>query len=220
MKKRIMLLGDSVRMFYTDKVKNKLGSDYEVWAPNENGRFAKYTLNTLRHWIPEFPEPDVIHWNNGLWDVGVFYEDEGCFTGIDEYIETLGRILCQLKKTNAKIIFATTTPVRPEKAFLSPTNHAIHRNSDIELYNKHAVEFMKNNDVTVNDLYSLISNDLYKYVGNGDTDIIHPSALGVDVLSDAVASCIIDVCRDLKTTLKNQKSPKAQKTVLDEMHMQ
>jgi len=29
----------------------------------------------------------------------------------DEYIETLGRIINELKRTSAKIIFATTTPV-------------------------------------------------------------------------------------------------------------
>ncbi len=217
MKKRVMLLGDSVRMFYRAEVERKLGDEYEVWSPDENGRFAKYTLNTLRYWLPEFPEPDVIHWNVGLWDVGVNYPEEGCFTGLDEYIDTLRRILCQLRKTNAKIIFATTTPVSPKKAFLSETNHSIHRNSDIELYNQHAVEFMKENGVIVNDLYSLIIEDLDRYVGDGVNDIIHPSVTGVDVLSDAVVSCIKEACKDLRTS---HKVYEAKKNTLDEMHIQ
>ncbi len=217
MKKRIMLLGDSVRMFYRDEVERKLGEEYEVWSPDENGRFAKYTLNTLRYWLPEFPEPDVIHWNNGLWDVGINYEEEGCFTDLEEYVDTLRRILVQLRKTGAKIIFATTTPVSPKKAYLSDTNHSIHRNSDIELYNKYAVEFMKEQGVQVNDLYSLICHDLDMYIGDGGRDIIHPSVAGVEVLSDAVSSCIRDACKDLKTTVKRIQ---AQKNDLDEMHIQ
>ncbi len=218
MKKKIMLLGDSVRMFYTDSVKEKLGDEYEVWAPAENGRFAKYTLNTLRYWLPAFPEPDVIHWNVGLWDVGINYgEEEGRFTGIDEYVDTLRRILRELKKTGAKIIFATTTPVSPKKAVISETNHSIHRNSDIQLYNSRAVEFMRENNVQVNDLYSLLCDDLDKYIGDGVRDIIHPSVEGVKVLSDAVSKCIIDACGDIKVS---DKTKEAQINTLDEKHIQ
>ena len=109
--KNIMLLGDSIRMFYQKKVIEKLGNDYNVWGPEENVRFARYTQNSLRFYLAEFPNPDVIHWNNGLWDAATLYPEDGCFTPLEEYISSLKIILRELKKTGAEIIFATSTPV-------------------------------------------------------------------------------------------------------------
>ena len=36
--KRIMLIGDSIRMGYQEQVKALLGSGYEIWTPEENAR--------------------------------------------------------------------------------------------------------------------------------------------------------------------------------------
>ena len=69
--KEVLLLGDSIRMFYQERVKELLGEEYNVSAPEENCRFSMYTLNSLRTWLPGFPKPDIIHWNNGLWDTAI-----------------------------------------------------------------------------------------------------------------------------------------------------
>ena len=146
--KEILLLGDSIRMFYQDRVKELLGEAYNVSGPTENGRFAAYTFNSLRMWLPTFPKPDVIHFNNGLWDTAILYAEDGCFTPLDEYIRTMERIVRQLKKTGARLIFATTTPTHPGKAEWVTDMPPRHVNADIERYNAAAVELM---DITGRD---------------------------------------------------------------------
>ena len=37
---KVLLLGDSIRMFYQNEVIKQLGDDYEVFAPKENCRFS------------------------------------------------------------------------------------------------------------------------------------------------------------------------------------
>lgn len=119
MMQNVLLLGDSIRLFYQDKVKEKLGSDYKVMSPEENCRFSYYALNSLRFWLPKFETPDIIHWNIGLWDSAILYPEDGCFVPKSEYVENMKKILRELKKTGAKIIFATTTPVSDEKSIFT-----------------------------------------------------------------------------------------------------
>lgn len=42
--KRVLLLGDSIRMGYDSMVKELLSDKYEVFFPEDNGRFSSYTL--------------------------------------------------------------------------------------------------------------------------------------------------------------------------------
>lgn len=185
--KEIMLLGDSIRMFYQERVRELLGEAYNVSAPAENGRFAAYTFNSLRMWLPTFPKPDVIHFNNGLWDTAILYAEDGCFTPLDEYIRTMERIVRQLKKTGARLIFATTTPTHPGKAEWVTDMPPRHVNADIERYNAAAVELMKREGIAINDLYHLVSDHIETYVSD---DWIHPGPSGVEELAQAVASKI------------------------------
>lgn len=188
--KQVLLLGDSIRMFYQNRVKELLGEAYQVSAPEENGRFAAYTLNSLRMWLPTFPKPDIIHWNNGLWDTAVLYAEDGCFTPLDEYVRSLERILRRLRMTRAKIIFATTTPTHPGKEQWTGEMPPKHSNADIRRYNEAAAALMKREGVPVNDLYSLVCGDIEHYVSD---DWIHPSPEGIETLAKAVANTIREV---------------------------
>ncbi|MBO5761465.1 MAG: hypothetical protein J6S53_07985, partial [Lentisphaeria bacterium] len=69
--KNLLLLGDSIRMGYDSYVQEKLAGRMNVFFPEENCRFAQYTLRTLSDWKGQLslPEIQVVHWNNGLWDV-------------------------------------------------------------------------------------------------------------------------------------------------------
>lgn len=189
--KEIILLGDSIRMYYQESVKKLLGEDYNISAPNENCMFTAYTLIKLREWLDSFPKPDIIHWNNGLWDTSVRYQEDGCFTPIEEYIANLKKILRELKKTGAKIIFATITPVDPKKAVLSENIVSTHQNVDIDRYNKAALEIMKEENVTINDLNSVVQGHISEYIRQDD--LIHPTELGVEALSKAVANAIRNI---------------------------
>lgn len=87
--KQILLLGDSLRMGYEPIVRRMLEGRAQVSGPEENGRWAGYTLNSLRFWIPNLPKPDIIHWNNGLWDLGDDYQLGRPFSLPEEYESAL-----------------------------------------------------------------------------------------------------------------------------------
>lgn len=63
--KNVVLLGDSIRMYYQEKVKELLGEDYQVFYPEENCKFSTLTLNSLKTWFLDFLKADIIHFNNG-----------------------------------------------------------------------------------------------------------------------------------------------------------
>ena len=76
--KKIVLLGDSIRMGYDKYVRKSLEGSAEVFYPAENCRFTFYLLRTLRDWVKNGDLPtdaDVVHWNAGLWDMAVLYDD-------------------------------------------------------------------------------------------------------------------------------------------------
>ena len=182
----VFLIGDSIRMNYQKDVIKRLGVKYDVYAPEENCRFSMYTLCQIStHWIKEVPPPDIIHWNNGLWDVLRRFPEDGCFTPIDEYLRNMERIHRQLKKTGAKIIFATTTPTM-FFGKLTP-NGCIWDNKDIEYYNKRITELLENRVDAINDLYNLVLPRMKECICE---DLVHLSETGKAVLGQAVADII------------------------------
>ena len=70
--KKIVLIGDSIRMGYDKYVKEALADVAEVYYPEENCRFAEYTLRFAHEWKSRGKWPDdidLVHWTVGLWDV-------------------------------------------------------------------------------------------------------------------------------------------------------
>ncbi len=205
---KVLLIGDSIRLYYQDEVKKHLGQGYEVMTIDENCRFAAYTLNSLRLWLPGFKTPDVIHWNNGLWDTAILYHEDGCFTSKEIYVENMKKILRQLKRTGAKIIFATSTPVSDAKRDLPGPMPPAMKNEDIIEYNKAVLEAFKDEDIIINDLHSLMYQDREKFISE---DLIHPNPDGVKLLGKAVAD-VIKSCEGYRNPLKNEKAPENIKT--------
>ena len=174
-------------MFYQNEVIAQLGEGYEVFAPEENCRFSSYILNSLRYWLNEVPSPDIIHFNAGLWDTAILYREDGCFIGVDEYVKNMRRILRELKKTGATVIFATTTPVSEEKEKLLGPNPPAHRHEDIINYNKAALEAFNDEQIDINDLFTLLYAEKDRYLSE---DMIHPNEDGIKLLGYAVANAI------------------------------
>ena len=161
---RVLLIGDSIRLFYQNEVIKQLGEEYEVLAPQENCKFSAYVLNFLRFWLKDFSAPDIIHFNAGLWDTAILYREDGCFIDLEIYVKYMKSVLRELKKTGAKIIFATTTPVSDEKETLSGPNPPAHKNQDIINYNNAVLEAFKDEDIIVNDLFSVVYPQKEKYL--------------------------------------------------------
>ncbi len=179
--KKVTLLGDSIRQIgYGKKVPELLGEDYEVFQPEENCRFVKHTLRMLFDYREQIKGSDVIHWNNGHWDIvtGLF-EDGLPFTSEEEYVENMLRVAKELKKLGKRVIFATITPVHDEYVY--------NKNSVIRRYNEIIVPKLQEIGVEINDLYSLVNQDVYKYICE---DQIHLSPEGIDLCARQVVKAI------------------------------
>ena len=89
---KVTLLGDSIRMIgYGLEVPTLLGEEFDVFQPKENCKFAKFTFRGLFDWEKNMSGSQIVHWNNGLWDVCNLFGD-GLFTSEAEYVENMLRI--------------------------------------------------------------------------------------------------------------------------------
>ncbi|HBQ64326.1 MAG TPA: hypothetical protein DD727_05280 [Clostridiales bacterium] len=177
--KKVLLLGDSIRISYMPLVKEKLADIAEVTGPADNCRFSAYTLWNVNAWIREAGNPDVIHWNNGIWDVFHLAPETGIFTPLEYYLYNLKRILVQLRKTGAVILWATTTPVW--------TPHPNLDNGEIDAYNRKALQLMQQEGIGVNDLNARVKQDPAAFIS---ADRLHLSEEGKEVCAIQVAERI------------------------------
>lgn len=182
---KITLLGDSIRQQYCPKVQEILGDGFEIWAPDDNCRFAKYTLRGLFDWAADMEGSEIVHWNNGLWDLCRLF-DEYTFTDDDEYVKNILRIADILKKKYNTVIFATTTPVRYTNVYNS--------NEDIDRINKIIVPLLQERGVIINDLNALIRDDVDRYICD---DTIHLSEEAIDICAAQVAEYIKEAAKNV-----------------------
>ena len=192
---KVTLLGDSIRAIgYGKMVPELLGSDFEVFQPEENCRFAKYTLRGIFDWKEQMEGTNIVHWNNGLWDICNLFGD-GAFSSEVEYISNILRIADILLNKYDKVIFATTTPVRPENQYDS--------NKLIERYNQIIVPKLREKGVIINDLHSLVSTDVYRYISQ---DTIHLTDEGIKLCAEQVAMIIKNTANTLPFVSENKNT--------------
>ena len=184
--KKIILLGDSIRMNYDKFIKESLEGSAEVYYPKENCRFTQFMLRMLHVWKEnnEWPDDvDLVHWNVGLWDCYELFGD-GPLTSDDYYKEMIARINRRLRLLfpKAKLVFATTTAVL-EDAY--PENRCRH-NAVIERFNALAREALADTDTEINDLYAITKDcsrdchsDATHYSNDKGLDLIGKQVLEV-----------------------------------------
>ena len=159
--KKIILLGDSIRMGYDKYAKMALDGVAEVYSPEENCRFTQYMLRFIHKWVGDSgfgEDTDLVHFNVRLWDVIQIMYDEP-ITPIDVYEQYLHRICKRIRECcpKAKIVFATSTPIH--QANYESVKHEFWRsNETIKAYNAVAVKVMKEHNIEVNDLYALMED--------------------------------------------------------------
>ncbi len=155
-KKNVLLYGDSIRVGYDVSVKYAMKDVANVYFPSENSRFANYLFRFMHDWPGQCginpADVDCVHWNAGLWDT-LILDEEGPCTSLDEYKKVIGRICKKMKKVfpKATFIFATSTPMKSDTC-------VFRKNSDIEIYNKAAVEIAKANGFFIDDLYPMVKD--------------------------------------------------------------
>ena len=153
--KKIILIGDSIRMGYDKYVKEALKNTAQVYYPDENCRFAEYVLRYAHEWKEKLEWPsdaDLVHWNAGLWDALELFGDEP-LTTLDYYEHAIRRIDKRLRFLfpKARIVFATSTAVIEDMA--NPT--FFRHNETIKKYNAAALKALKESDTVINDLWNV-----------------------------------------------------------------
>ena len=198
-KKKIVLLGDSIRMGYDKYVKEALAEVAEVYYPNENCRFAQNVLRFLHEWKSKMGAPDdvdLVHWNAGLWDVVELFGDEPLSTP-EYYANVIPRIDRRLRMLfpKAKIVFATSTSAIEGAPGADFNRH----DSNIEKYNAIAVSALKNTDTVINDLYTLSAS----LPAEAHSDFVHYyTDLGTEMIGGKVLSVI---CEQLEISATDVK---------------
>jgi len=161
---KVLILGDSISIGYFPYVKVFLQNKADVTRPfksdgiPENCQGTTNGIMNVERWIGH-EKWDVIHFNFGLHDL----KHVNPVTGKNsqnpadprqaepkQYKKLLRQITEILKKTGAKLIFATTTPY-PEQV-----NGPCRTFGDEKVYNEIAVRIMKKFNVPINDLHAFI----------------------------------------------------------------
>lgn len=184
---KILLLGGSIRLNYQPEVERLLKGRAEIIAPAENCQYSLYTLSSLDRWISGLriaDGVDLVHWNNGMHDVG--HNSRRCPHQIplSMYTENLCLILPRLRFISNKVIWATTTPIRGQR--VDNTTGWYWEDWEINIYNEEATAAMQSAGVPVHDLHKLIS-DHDEYLA---PDGIHLS----DVGKKACGQSVVDFC--------------------------
>lgn len=170
----VLIIGDSVYNQATRSVaselKGKAKVSYTSW-PKETVPNSTTAVQRLDHLLGRFdrngnPVPkdkwpvwDLIHVNVGLGDVVHCMPDIKSFrilpihaggvmaTSAEQYEQNLDQLISRLKATGAKIVWASTTPIRHSRS------NAFKLGSEIE-YNKIADKVMAKHGVPTNDMYA------------------------------------------------------------------
>jgi len=150
---RVLLIGDSISIGYTLDVRKLLEGKANLHRIPTNGGPTINGLKNLKTWLGD-GKWDVIHFNWGLHDLK-YLDANGKYVAPDQgkqvaplpvYEKNLRELVARMKKTGAKLIWCSTTPVPDGSAG---------RVKDAEIeYNRVAATIMKENGVAIDDLHA------------------------------------------------------------------
>ena len=151
----VFLIGDSIRMGYCETVKQELAEMAEVVYPEENCRYSQYIITSLRAWsgLCDPERVALVQFNCGHWDAAHWDDEDVPLNTPDIYQQNIRRIIARLRNMypNAKIVFATTTPMNPngENSVNTRTTQQIME------YNQAGAAAAQECGVTINDLFAV-----------------------------------------------------------------
>ena len=144
---RILIVGDSISIGYTPFVNQMLEGKASVEHNAGNGGPTSNGVAHIEEWLKD-GNWDVIHFNFGLHDLKIM-ENGKHQVSLEDYEKNLALIVAAMKKTRAKLVFATTTPVPEGKQ--NPRRIT----ADVPRFNAAALRVMERNNVAVADLYGV-----------------------------------------------------------------
>ena len=176
---RVMLIGDSISIGYTVAARKALTGKANVHRPAANCGDTNRGLAELDKWLGD-GKWDVIHFNWGLHDLAR-RDGKNPQVPIEQYEENMSELVKRLKKTGAKLIWCSTTPV-PEGCL------PLRGTADEVAYNAVAKKIMEKNDVAVDDLHAFALKQLDKIQRPKN---VHFSEEGSAVLAGQVAASVV-----------------------------
>jgi lysophospholipase L1-like esterase len=196
---RVMLIGDSISVGYTDAVRAELAGLANVHRVEGNAGPSSSGVQKVDDWIaPGKGRWDVVHFNFGLHDLKLgtggktnqpYPTSDGHQVPLAEYEKNLRTIVGKLKTTGATLIWCATTPVPTGK--LDP----LRRPGDEVAYNAVALKIMQENGVAVNDLHAFA---LSQPPGLQQPANVHFTKEGSAILARQVAARIRDALAQRK----------------------
>lgn len=196
---RVMIIGDSISVGYTDGVREEFAGKANVYRVQGNAGPSSSGVQQVDKWIASGTGRwDVIHFNFGLHDVklGTGGKDNQPYPTADgrqvpaaDYERNLRVIVAKLKQTGATLIWCSTTPIPQGK--LNPPR----RPGDEITYNEIAQKVMVENGVVINDLHAAA---LSQRPGIQQPANVHFTKDGSAVLARHVAASI-------KAALQNRR---------------
>ena len=190
---KVMIIGDSISIGYFKPLQEKL-KDIAIIEHNQGN--AQHTANGLKRldeWLG-VTKWDVIHFNFGLHDLK-YIDAQGKNTSVetgkqqipvDQYEQNLDEMVKRLKKTGAKLIFATTTPV--------PDGTGFRVKGDATIYNRAAIKVIGKHGIQINDLYSFALPRLKEIQRQSN---VHFTPKGSELLAEECAKSILKALETL-----------------------
>jgi acyl-CoA thioesterase-1 len=183
---RVLIIGDSISIGYTPFVKQHFKDKANIVHAPGNNESTVRGLEHLDAWLGP-KKWDVIHFNWGLHDLK--YIDEKAklvdiskgkqWVPVEAYEKNLAELVQRLKKTGAKLIWCSTTPVPDGAMGRVPGEEA--------KYNAAALRVMQAAGVTVNDLCAFVKPQREKL---GKPKDVHYTSAGSEALAAVVSKAI------------------------------
>lgn len=152
--KKVVLIGDSIRMGYQEAVREQLAGVAEVGWPEMNGFDSRNVLAKLDEWVIA-QNPAVVHINAGLHDLKKNRQTGAYQVPLEEYARNLEQILgTLLKLAGTKVLWAMTTPVN--ECWHQARKPFDRYEADVTAYNQKAAEICGGLGVAVDDLYAVM----------------------------------------------------------------
>lgn len=180
---RVLIVGDSISIGYTPRVRRMLDGVANVHRPKTNCRWSAYGDEHIEEWVDD-SKWDVIHFNFGLWDWYGWRQETKASP--ESYANSLDSIIRKIrKKSDAKLIFGITTPpcIAAER-----NAHIVVTEERAKEFNKAARAVMEKHQVGINNLYDLIIKRRAELQLAAND--VHYNDTGRDILAQRVASRI------------------------------
>ncbi len=158
---RVLVVGDSISMNYHEAAKSALRGVANYHRIEGNSFSTVYGVENMELWLGKYKEKgqqwDVIQFNHGLHDLKQKYDKTNDTWGeysvsIEDYKKNLEKEIEIMKKTGAKLIWCSTTPV-PN----SNKGRYARRKGAALNFNKAAFEVMrKHPEIQIHDLHQFV----------------------------------------------------------------